>query len=70
MGERDDARAGDETREGQEEHLAAELSEGATPGTTGALDGAAAVGSLGAVGGPAPDSELPGSPPDPTIGPD
>ena len=44
--------------------------EGATPGTVGALDGAAAAGSLGAVGAEKPESELPHEAPDPSAGPD
>ena len=44
--------------------------EGATPGTVGALDGAAAAGSLGAVGADKPQSEMPQVAPDPSAGPD
>ena len=70
MSERDDRPAAEETSEGQQGHLGDELAEGATPGTTGALDGAAAAGSLGAVGGGAKDSLIPEGAPDPSIGPD
>jgi len=44
------------------------VAEGATPGQTGALDGAAAAGSLGAVSGS--DGAIPEHTPDPTFGPD
>ncbi|MEU0077645.1 hypothetical protein ABZY58_07010 [Micromonospora tulbaghiae] len=69
-GEHDDVAAAENTTEDQQEHLVEDLNEGASPGHIGALDGAAAVGSLGAVSGPDHDSEIPGGAPDPSIGPD
>ncbi len=46
-----------------------EAAEGATPGSVGALDGAAALGSRGAV--PSGDDDLvPTEAPDPAVGPD
>jgi hypothetical protein len=65
MSERDDRPAGEESDDAR-----ADVKEGATPGTVGALDGAAAAGSLGAVGADKPDSAMPQDAPDPTIGPD
>jgi hypothetical protein len=47
-----------------------DVEEGATPGTVGALDGAAAAGSVGGVGAAKPDSVMPQEAPDPSIGPD
>lgn len=70
MSERDDRPAAEETREGQQEHLVQEMGEGATPGTVGALDGAAAAGSIGGTSAARSDSELPQGAPDPSIGPD
>ncbi len=46
------------------------IGEGATPGSTGALDGAAAAGSAGAVSAPQPGSLMPTEAPDPSVGPD
>jgi hypothetical protein len=70
MSERDNRPAGEDTQEGEQAHLAEEAHEGASPGSIGAVDGAAAAGSLGAVSSPGPDSEMPTSAPDPSIGPD
>ena len=69
MNRPEDADAFDAQDEERKE-LAEELREGETPGTVGALDGAAAAGSQGAVGAPDDDSEMPTSAPDPSIGPD
>jgi hypothetical protein len=70
MSERDD-RPTDETRwEGEREALARESREGGGPGAVGALDGAAAAGSIGAVSGDKTDSVMPQEGPDPGIGPD
>ena len=44
--------------------------EGATPGDIGALDGAAAAGSAGAVGSGDDDGAFSTDAPDPSIGPD
>ena len=49
---------------------ASDLHEGGTPGNVGALDGAAAAGSVGAVGADKPDSLMPQDAPDPSVGPD
>jgi hypothetical protein len=49
---------------------APDVDEGGTPGTVGALDGAAAAGSAGAVGAEKPDSVMPQQAPDPAHGPD
>jgi hypothetical protein len=47
------------------------LKEGATPGAVGALDGAAAAGSAGAVSDESDDeTPIPESGPDPSVGPD
>ena len=70
MSERDDRPAGEPGREGQEVHLTQDLQESAHRRTAGALDGAAAAGSLGSVGGGAVDSELPTGAPGPTSGQD
>lgn len=70
MSERDDRPAGEETLEGQAPELVKDLREGASPGTVGAADGAAAAGSFGAVGGSGQNAVMPESAPDPTIGPD
>ena len=69
MSERDDRPAAENTVEGQQEHLQEELQDGAGPAAVGALDGPAAIGSLGAVSGRS-DSEIPQAAPDPSIGPD
>lgn len=70
MSERDDRPVAEETRDDQQAELQKDLVEGASPGQIGALDGAAAAGSLGAVGEPEVDSDLPTGAPDPSIGPD
>jgi hypothetical protein len=70
MSERDDRPADESSREGVREQLSRDEEEGASPGTVGALDGAAAAGSAGAVGAEQPDSVMPQEPPDPSIGPD
>ncbi len=70
MSERDDRPAGESSTEGPREQLAREAAEGGGPGAVGALDGAAAAGSLGAVGGGKRESLLPQDAPDPSIGPD
>jgi hypothetical protein len=70
MSERDDRPADEDSREGQQEQLQRDLEEGGGPGAVGALDGAAAAGSMGAVGGGKTDSVIPQEPPDPGIGPD
>ena len=48
----------------------ARADEGATPGDVGALDGAAAAGSAGAVGAAHEDGAFSTDAPDPSIGPD
>lgn len=77
-----DGSAGSSREEGTTEHeqresVAEEVAEGATPGTIGALDGAAAAGSAGATRPPAADFDsgggdggVPTEAPDPSIGPD
>jgi len=47
-----------------------EQAEGATPGTVGALDGAAALGSRGATPDQSDDAGVPTDAPDPMVGPD
>ena len=65
----DDALAPDDG--GVHEMPAAQHSaEGATPGSTGALDGAAAAGSAGAVSSRKSESLMPTEAPDPSVGPD
>ncbi len=61
MSERDERRR-------DEDSAAASPDQGATPGTIGALDGAA--GSLGAVGAPKPDGVMPLEAPNPRSGAD
>ena len=51
MSEQDQVRTTAVPESDQEEQLERNVSEGATPGTVGAVDGAAAAGSLGAVSG-------------------
>jgi hypothetical protein len=70
MSERDDRPADESSREGQREQVENSAVEGGSPGTVGALDGAAAAGSIGGVGGAKPDSVMPQGAPDPSIGPD
>ena len=70
MSERDDRPADESSTEGSREHLVRETEEGNSPGSVGALDGPAAAGSTGAVGGAKPDSVMPQEAPDPSIGPD
>jgi len=70
VSERDDRPAGENTTEGQQKHLDEDLKEGAGPGATGAADGTAAAGSLGAVGSARKGKVIPGGSPDPTVGPD
>jgi hypothetical protein len=70
MSERDDRPADQDDTEGRREEAARGLEEGGDAGSVGALDGAAAAGSLGAVGGPKPDSVMPQEAPDPSVGPD
>jgi hypothetical protein len=70
MSERDDRPADESSREGQHEQVARSAVEGGAPGAVGALDGAAAAGSIGAVGSGKRDSAIPQEAPDPTIGPD
>ena len=61
---------GESSRDGDEDQLARSQEEGGGPGTVGALDGAAAAGSLGAVGGGKDDGAIPEEAPDPSVGPD
>ncbi len=70
MSERDDRPADESSSEGNQEQLATSQKEGGGPGSVGALDGAAAAGSLGGVGGAKMDSAIPQEAPDPSIGPD
>ena len=70
MSERDDRPAGESSREGRQQELQRGQVEGGSAGTVGALDGTAAAGSLGAAGTEKPDSVMPHSAPDPSIGPD
>jgi hypothetical protein len=70
MSERDDRPADESSRENAAELPRRDLAEGGDPGAVGALDGAAAAGSLGAVGSSRPDSVMPQGAPDPSIGPD
>ena len=70
MSERDDRPADESSGEGPREQLARGLEEGGAPGAIGALDGTAAAGSLGAVGGGKRESLIPQDAPDPSIGPD
>jgi hypothetical protein len=67
VSERDDRRADDEAAQ---EHLDTEAAEGGGPGAVGALDGAAAAGSVGAVGEAKRDGAIPREAPDPGTGPD
>jgi hypothetical protein len=67
VSERDD-RPGDD--EAAQQHLDTEVEEGGGPGAVGALDGAAAAGSVGAVGDAKRDGAIPREAPDPSIGPD
>lgn len=62
--------ADESSRQGEREQLAASQEEGGGAGSIGALDGAAAAGSLGAVGGGRNDRAIPQEAPDPSIGPD
>ena len=62
---------GEQTRaDAETQHASREVAEGASPGSVGALDGAAAAGSLGAVGSSPDDGALPTHAPDPSVGPD
>lgn len=70
MSERDDRPADEGSRDGSREQVARSQKEGGGPGAVGALDGAAAAGSLGAVGGSEHDGAIPQQAPDPSIGPD
>ena len=70
MSERDDRPADESSTEGSSEHVAREAEEGGSPGSVGALDGAAAAGSMGAASTRKPDSAMPQEAPDPSIGPD
>jgi hypothetical protein len=70
MSERDD-RPADGTLDGESRHESAEnAAEVGNAGAVEALDGAAAAGSLGAVGGGERDSVMPEASPDPSIGRD
>jgi hypothetical protein len=60
----------EERRDAQQQDLVEDMEEGASPGAIGAVDGAAAVASAGAVTTGKPDSEIPQDPPDPRTGPD
>jgi hypothetical protein len=71
MSERDDRLTADEKSEGAPQAaLEQELEEGAGPGAVGALDGAAAVGSLGATSTGRGGGVMPSEPPDPRDGAD
>ncbi len=70
MSQPDDRPAGAASGETDKDTLGGDLREGATPGTTGALDGAAAAGSVGAVSGPSGNGVMPEGAPDPSVGPD
>jgi hypothetical protein len=70
MSERDDLPADESSREGQHEQVARSATEGGSPGTVGASDGAAAAGSMGAASVGKRDSVIPQEAPDPSIGPD
>jgi hypothetical protein len=70
VSERDDRPADENSREGAQEQLEASQEEGGGPGAVGALDGAAAAGSIGAVGAAKRDGAIPQEAPDPSIGPD
>ncbi len=59
-----------EERPADDGAAAPDVEEGGTPGPVGALDGAAAVGSVGAVGAEKPDGVMPQEAPDPSVGPD
>jgi hypothetical protein len=66
---RDMKHAGERETGGRDEEK--HLSEGATPGQVGALDGAAAAGSAAAQGTPRDDDgSIPTTGPDPRFGPD
>jgi hypothetical protein len=70
VSERDDRPADDSLDAEAREQSARSAAEGVTRARSGALDGAAAAGGLGAVGGGKPDSVMPQEAPDPSIGPD
>ena len=70
MSERDDRPADDTLDAESRSRSALNAQEGASAGSIGALDGAAAAGSLGAAGGGERDSGMPEEAPDPSIGPD
>ena len=69
MSERDDRPADAGSRAGSHVQLATSQDEGGGPGAVGALDGAAAAGSLGAVGGRKHDGAIPQDAPTPASGP-
>ncbi len=70
MSERDDRPVDESSRENAARAPRRDAEEGGGPSAVGALDGAAAAGSAGGVGGRKPDSLIPQGPPDPSIGPD
>ena len=70
MSERDDRPADEASREAPRTQVQEDVDDGGGPGTVGALDGAAAAGSVGGVGAAEPDSLMPQAAPDPSIGPD
>jgi DNA-binding response OmpR family regulator len=70
VSERDDRPADEESFDDGRERPMQDVEEGASPGSVGALDGAAAAGSTGAVGAPKPGSVMPQEAPDPAKGAD
>ena len=71
MSEHDDSLAAHvDSSQAEQDRPGRGLGEGASPGRTGALGGAAAAGSLGAVSGSDHDGATPEASPDPTFGPD
>lgn len=70
MSERSDRPADEASLETPRTQAQKDAEEGGSPGTVGALDGAAAAGGLGGVSAPKPGSVMPQEAPDPSIGPD